>query len=54
MGLAIPNTNFLEMRDYWFLVVCPECPVETYIFFLVDGKCHKCGCEVKYEYETNV
>ena len=26
-------------------VICPSCPVKPFLFFIVDGKCHKCGAE---------
>lgn len=35
------------MKSYADLpTLCPECPCGNVLYFLVDGKCHHCGCVV--------
>lgn len=41
--------SFKELEEYMKPkpVLCPNCKDDTIKFFLVDGKCHKCGCVLK-------
>lgn len=27
-------------------LLCPNCPCGNILFFIIDGKCHKCGCVI--------
>lgn len=46
--------SFEELGKFLFTpTLCPECPIGQVLYFLVDGKCHHCGCKVSDIDDTN-